>query len=234
MVDAENALSLAELRGDVIFKDVHFSYEPETPVLKGVSLHAKPGEIVALVGPTGAGKTTIVNLLTRFYDIDSGQIIIDGHDLRQLHRHDLRRQLGIVLQDTFLFADSVMENIRYGRLAASDDEVIAAATLANADQFIHRLPQGYDTPLSERGSNLSQGQRQLWAIARHPGQPAHLDSRRSHQQRRYAHRAAHPGGHAAAHGRAHQLCHRPPPQHHPQRRSDFGDQPRRNYRARHA
>ena len=166
LANAENALSLSELQGDVIFKDVCFGYDAQTPVLKGVNLHAKPGEIVALVGPTGAGKTTIVNLLTRFYDIDSGQIIIDGHDLRQLHRHDLRRQLGIVLQDTFLFADSVMENIRYGRLEATDDEVIAAATLANADQFIHRLPQGYDTPLSERGSNLSQGQRQLLAIAR--------------------------------------------------------------------
>lgn len=166
LVDAQDALSLTDLRGDVIFKDVYFGYEPETPVLKGVSLHAKPGEIVALVGPTGAGKTTIVNLLTRFYDIDSGKILIDGHDLRQLHRRDLRRQLGIVLQDTFLFADSVMENIRYGRLDASDEEVMAAATLANADQFIHRLPQGYATPLSERGSNLSQGQRQLLAIGR--------------------------------------------------------------------
>ncbi len=166
LVDDDDALSLTNLQGDVVFEDVHFSYEKSTPVLKGVSLHAKPGEIVALVGPTGAGKTTIVNLLTRFYDIDSGDILIDGHNLRHLHRHDLRRQLGIVLQDTFLFADTVMENIRYGRLDGTDEEVIAAATLANADQFIHRLPQGYATPLSERGSNLSQGQRQLLAIAR--------------------------------------------------------------------
>ncbi|MEZ4865444.1 MAG: ABC transporter ATP-binding protein [Caldilineaceae bacterium] len=166
LVDVADALSLTALRGDVRFENVCFSYDGVTPVLKAVSLHAKPGEIVALVGPTGAGKTTIVNLLTRFYDIDSGHIVIDGHDLGQLNRHDLRRQLGIVLQDTFLFAASVLENIRYGRLDATDDEVIAAAKLANADQFIHRLPQGYNTPLSERGSNLSQGQRQLLAIAR--------------------------------------------------------------------
>lgn len=166
LVDAAHALSLRALRGDVVFEDVSFRYDPETPVLRNVSLHAKPGEIVALVGPTGAGKTTIVNLLTRFYDIDSGRILIDGHDLKDLNRHDLRRQLGIVLQDSFLFATTVMENIRYGRLDASDEEVIAAAQLANADQFIHRLPHGYATPLSERGSNLSQGQRQLLAIAR--------------------------------------------------------------------
>jgi ATP-binding cassette subfamily B protein len=131
-----------------------------------VSFTAAPGQIVALVGPTGAGKTTIVNLLTRFYEIDSGRITIDGRDIRRIAKDDLRRQLGIVLQDTFLFAGSVMDNIRYGRLDATDDEVVAAAALANADQFIHRLPQGYATPLSERGSNLSQGQRQLLAIAR--------------------------------------------------------------------
>jgi ATP-binding cassette subfamily B multidrug efflux pump len=131
-----------------------------------MSLHAEPGQTIALVGPTGAGKTTIVNLLTRFYDIKSGSICIDGMDIRQIRKDDLRRKLGIVLQDTFLFSDTVMENIRYGRLDASDEEVIAAAKLANADQFIRRLPQGYQTELSERGSNLSQGQRQLLAIAR--------------------------------------------------------------------
>jgi ATP-binding cassette subfamily B protein len=126
----------------------------------------QPGETIALVGPTGAGKTTIVNLLTRFYDIDGGAIRIDGHDLCHIQRDSLRRQLGIVLQDTYLFADTVLENIRYGRLDATDEEVIAAASLANADQFIRRLPEGYETSLSERGSNLSQGQRQLLSIAR--------------------------------------------------------------------
>jgi ATP-binding cassette subfamily B multidrug efflux pump len=166
LADAPNAQPLDGIRGKVIFDDVCFRYEKDVPVLKRVSLHAAAGQTVALVGPTGAGKTTIVNLLTRFYDIDSGSITIDGKDIRQVKKADLRRQLGIVLQDTFLFSESVMENIRYGRLDATDEEVIAAARLANADQFIRRLPQGYDTPLSERGSNLSQGQRQLLAIAR--------------------------------------------------------------------
>jgi ATP-binding cassette subfamily B protein len=165
-VDAPDAQPLAQIRGAVVFDDVSFAYDPAAPVLKHVDLAAKPGQIVALVGPTGAGKTTIVNLLTRFYEIDSGQITIDGQDIRLIKKEDLRRQLGIVLQDTFLFAGTVIDNIRYGRLDATDDEVIAAAKLANADQFIHRLPHGYATPLSERGSNLSQGQRQLLAIAR--------------------------------------------------------------------
>jgi len=160
------AMPLEPIVGKVFFNSVCFGYEKDVPVLKDVSLHAKRGETIALVGPTGAGKTTIVNLLTRFYDIDSGSIMIDNKDIRQVRKDELRRSLGIVLQDTFLFADTVMENIRYGRLRASDEEVIAAARLANADQFIHRLPQGYGTLLSERGSNLSQGQRQLLAIAR--------------------------------------------------------------------
>ncbi len=154
------------LRGEVVFEHVSFSYVPGIPVLKDIDLHAQPGQVIALVGPTGAGKTTVVNLLTRFYEIDSGRILLDGCDLREYDREDLRRRLAIVLQDTFLFTGSVMENIRYGRLDATDDEVRAAAVLANADLFIHRLPQGYDTPLSERGGNLSQGQRQMLAIAR--------------------------------------------------------------------
>jgi ATP-binding cassette subfamily B protein len=164
--DLAEPLSLEPLQGRVVFDSVCFGYEKDIPVLKNVSLHAKRGDTIALVGPTGAGKTTIVNLLTRFYDIGSGSISIDDKDIRQVRKDELRRALGIVLQDTFLFADTVMENIRYGRLGASDEEVIAAARLANADQFIHRLPQGYQTVLSERGSNLSQGQRQLMAIAR--------------------------------------------------------------------
>ena len=166
LADAPDTQPLHEIRGEVIFEDVCFGYKPGVPVLKHVSLHAPPGSVIALVGPTGAGKTTIINLLTRFYDVDSGSIKIDGIDIHKVQKDSLRRQLGIVLQDTYLFAESVMENIRYGRLDATDEEVIAAAKLANADYFIRRLPQGYDTPLSERGSTLSQGQRQLLAIAR--------------------------------------------------------------------
>ncbi|MCK5828210.1 ABC transporter ATP-binding protein, partial [Candidatus Bipolaricaulota bacterium] len=166
LADMVDAVDLKEIRGDVTFEGVDFSYVPDVPVLKHVNLHADTGQTIALVGPTGAGKTTIVNLLTRFYDINAGTIKIDGEDIRTVHKESLRRQLGIVLQQSFLFAESVMDNIRYGRLDASDDEVIEAARLADADTFIQRLPQGYDTELSERGANLSEGQRQLLAIAR--------------------------------------------------------------------
>jgi ATP-binding cassette subfamily B protein len=152
--------------GLVEFNDVDFSYVPGVQVLKDIDLKAEPGQTIALVGPTGAGKTTMVNVLTRFYDIQDGSIEIDGMDIRHVKKDDLRRQLGIVLQDVFLFSGTVMDNIRYGRLDASDGECIEAAKLANADGFIRRLPQGYSTNLSEQGSNLSQGQRQLLSIAR--------------------------------------------------------------------
>jgi len=135
-------------------------------VLKDVSFTARPGQTIALVGPTGAGKTTIINVLSRFYDIESGAICIDGLDIRRVQQDSLRRKLGVVLQDTYLFSASVLENIRYGRLSATDEECIAAARLANADRFIRRLPEGYRTQLSERAGNISQGQRQLLAIAR--------------------------------------------------------------------
>jgi ATP-binding cassette subfamily B multidrug efflux pump len=166
ITDAPNAVPLPPVRGRVEFDHVTFAYDGEEPVLQDISLVADPGQTVALVGPTGVGKTTLISLLTRFYDVDHGAIRIDGYDVRQVGRESLRRQMGIVLQDTFLFSGTVMENIRYGRLEASDEEVIAAAQLANADQFITRLPEGYQTQLGERGHNLSQGQRQLIAIAR--------------------------------------------------------------------
>jgi ATP-binding cassette, subfamily B, multidrug efflux pump len=160
------ARPLPKVRGAVRFNDVSFGYDPQKPVLKGVSLETHPGETIALVGPTGAGKTTIINLLSRFYDVDEGAITIDGQDIRRVTQESIRKQLGIVLQDTFLFSGTVMENIRYGNLAASDEEVRAAAELANADWFIRHLPQGYQTEVSEQGHNFSQGQRQLLAIAR--------------------------------------------------------------------
>ncbi|NLO05339.1 MAG: ABC transporter ATP-binding protein [candidate division WS1 bacterium] len=166
ITDAPDATPLTEVRGHVVFDGVNFGYDPAEPVLRDVSFDARPGQTIALVGPTGAGKTTIINLLTRFYDIDSGRISVDGHDIRDVRADDLRNALGIVLQDTFLFAGTVRENIRYGRLDATDEEVEEAARLANAHTFITRLPHGYDTPLSEAGGTLSEGQRQLLAIAR--------------------------------------------------------------------
>ena len=164
--DAPAAAPLPRIAGEVTFENVSFAYEPGKPVLAGVSLRAQPGETIALVGPTGAGKTTIISLLSRFYDVTAGSICIDGRDIRNVQQASIRRQLGIVLQDTFLFADTVLENIRYGRLDATDKEVIAAAELANADRFIRLLPEGYQTKVSEQGHNFSQGQRQLLAIAR--------------------------------------------------------------------
>ena len=166
VADSPQARPLEKIKGEVTFDQVTFSYEAGKPVLQDVSLHAKPGQTIALVGPTGAGKTTIISLLSRFYDVDQGAIAIDGLDIRSVKQRSIRRQLGIVLQDTFLFSGTVMDNIRYGDLEAADDEVVAAAKLANADWFIRRLPLGYQASVSEQGHNFSQGQRQLLAIAR--------------------------------------------------------------------
>jgi len=164
--DVPDARPITTLRGDVCFEQVQFEYDAGRPIIKTMTLEAKPGEMVALVGPTGAGKTTIINLLTRFYEINGGSISIDGTDIRDIKKADLRRALGLVLQDTYLFSTTVMENIRYGRLEATDEEVMDAAKVSDADHFIRQLPLGYQTLLSERASNLSQGQRQLLAIAR--------------------------------------------------------------------
>ena len=157
---------LVELKGDVVFDDVDFGYNPDKIVLHGVNLYATPGQKIAFVGSTGAGKTTITNLINRFYDIQDGKIRYDGININHIKKDDLRHSLGIVLQDTHLFTGTVRDNIRYGKLDATDDEVIAAANLANADSFIRKLPDGYDTVLTGDGANLSQGQRQLLAIAR--------------------------------------------------------------------
>ena len=196
VTDRPDAKPLQEIYGDVKFSNVSFSYDAEPPVapepslkgrgrrpntpiqveaenrpaeepvLQNISLHAKPGSTIALVGPTGAGKTTIISLLSRFYDVDEGSICIDGYDIRDVQQASLRKQLGIVLQDTFLFSGTVRENIRYGRLDATDEDVVAAAKLANADGFIRLIPGGYDSQVSEQGNNFSEGQRQLLAIAR--------------------------------------------------------------------
>ena len=157
---------LIPLKGDVRFRQVVFGYTPEKTVLNGISLYAKPGQKIAFVGSTGAGKTTIINLVNRFYEISSGSITYDGIDIRQIKKDDLRRSLSMVIQDTHLFTGTIADNIRYGRLDASREEIVDAAKVANAHSFIRRLPQGYDTPLHSDGANLSQGQRQLLSIAR--------------------------------------------------------------------
>ena len=163
---SDGTLTYTRLAGDVRFFDVDFAYEEDKTVLHDISLYAKPGQKIAFVGSTGAGKTTITNLINRFYDIADGKIRYDGININKIKKADLRRSLGIVLQDTNLFTGTVMDNIRYGRLDACDEECIAAAQLAGAHDFITRLPQGYQTELSGNGASLSQGQRQLLAIAR--------------------------------------------------------------------
>jgi ATP-binding cassette subfamily B multidrug efflux pump len=164
--ETDNPVQLKNVKGQVEFRDIHFSYNSNDPVIKGFSALIKPGQKVAIVGPTGAGKTTIVKLLMRFYDINKGSITIDGHDIRDFDRNTLRSMFGMVLQDTWLYNASIMENIRYGRLTATDEEVIAAAKAAHVDDFIHTLPNGYNMILNEETSNISQGQKQLITIAR--------------------------------------------------------------------
>jgi ATP-binding cassette subfamily B protein len=168
ILDKPGASEMPPIQGRVVFDNVCASYKPGQPVLENVSFTTEPGQTVAIVGPTGAGKTTIINLIPRFYDVGDceGAVSIDGVDVRNVTLDSLRRQIGIVLQDTFLFSTSVLENIRFGRPDASDEEVLAAARLAHVDTFVERLPDGFQTELGERGSGLSQGQRQLIAIAR--------------------------------------------------------------------
>lgn len=164
--EAENPVKLQEVKGEVTFKDVQFGYNPDKIIINDFSTHIKPGQKIAIVGPTGAGKTTIVKLLMRFYDLNSGSICIDGHDITDFTREDLRNMFGMVLQDTWLFNGSIMENIRYGRLDATDEEVIEAAKAAHVHSFVKTLPNKYDMELNEEASNVSQGQKQLLTIAR--------------------------------------------------------------------
>lgn len=164
--DAPDATELPAIQGSVTFDDVTFSYDNEINILEHFNLDVKPGESIALVGPTGAGKTTVVNLISRFYNINSGAVLIDGHDISKVTLHSLREQMGIMLQDSFIFSGTIMDNIRYGRLDATDEEVIAAAKTVRAHDFISEMPDGYYTQVNERGSRLSQGQKQLIAFAR--------------------------------------------------------------------
>lgn len=164
--DKPSAIEVKNLNGEVNFTNVNFAYKEDTPVLKGISFKCDPGQTIALVGPTGSGKTTIINLLTRFYDINHGSIKIDNRDIKEYNISSLRRRVGVVLQDTYLFSGTIKDNIRYGRLSATDEEIIEAAKLANAHSFIKHLPHKYDTVVTSQGENLSHGQRQLLSIAR--------------------------------------------------------------------
>jgi ATP-binding cassette subfamily B protein len=166
IVETGKPVKLENVQGHVEFKDVHFGYNEDKIVINNFSAEAQAGQKVAIVGPTGAGKTTMVKLLMRFYDVNSGSILVDGHDIRDYTRRDLRKMFGMVLQDTWLYNDTIMENIRYGRPDATDEEVIAAAQMAHVDHFVHTLPDGYNMVLNEETTNISQGQMQLLTIAR--------------------------------------------------------------------
>ena len=164
--EGSSAVQVSDIRGNIEFENIDFSYVPGEPVLKGLDLSVAAGQKIAIVGATGSGKTTVVNLLTRFYELNGGRITVDGVDITELPKETLRKSIAIVLQDTVLFSDTIRNNIKYGRPDATDEEMHHAAALAKADIFIDRLPDGYDTVLAESGSNLSQGQRQLLSIAR--------------------------------------------------------------------
>jgi ATP-binding cassette subfamily B protein len=166
IAETKNPVKLEINEGHVEFQNVHFGYDPEKPIINNFSAIAEPGQKIAIVGPTGAGKTTMVKLLMRFYDVDSGSILINGHDIRRFTREDLRNHFGMVLQDTWLYNESILENIRYARPDATDNQVFEAAKAAHADHFIHTLPDGYNMELNEESSNISQGQKQLLTIAR--------------------------------------------------------------------
>ncbi len=172
--DREDALELTQVQGDVKLENVDFSYDPGKPIIKGLNLHAEPGSLTAIVGPTGAGKTTIINLLMRFYDVDSGTVYVDGQDIRKLKRSSLRKAYSMVLQDTWLFHGTIFDNIAYGKPGATMDEVVAAAKAAHIHGFIRRLPEGYNTVLSDNGTSVSKGQKQLLTIARAMLLDAHM------------------------------------------------------------
>jgi ATP-binding cassette subfamily B protein len=166
IADAEAPSKTQPPKGRVAFEHVSFSYDPAKPLIEDLSLVAEPGQTVAIVGPTGAGKTTLVNLIMRFYELDGGRITLDGRDIAQMPRHDLREHIGMVLQDTWLFGGSIRDNIAFGNLDASEEQILAAAKAAYVDRFVHSLPDGYDTPLDDEGTSVSAGEKQLLTIAR--------------------------------------------------------------------
>ena len=233
--EAEDATVIAEPRGAVQFDAVRFRYKDDVPLIEDLSLEVEPGQTIAIVGQTGAGKTTLVNLLMRFYDVDGGSIRVDGVDIRHVRRSALRRTFGMVLQDTWLFSGTIRENIAFGRDGASDADIVEAAKKAQADHFIRTLPENYDTPINEEASEPVAGaETAADDCPRVPGQPRDPDPRRGHEQRGHAHRGPDPGRHAPADARADDLRDRPPPLDDPHRRCDPDDGRRPDRRARHA
>ena len=222
------------IQGKVAFENVNFAYKPEIPVLHDINLRVRSGQTVALVGATGSGKSTLVKLLNRSYDVVSGRVTIDDCDIRDVELSSLRRQMGIVLQETFLFSGTVADNIRYGRLDAGDQEVIEAARAVGADDFIRRMSNGYQTQVEEGGAILSVGERQLLAFrAGAAGRSTHSGPRRGHFEHRHADRKGDPGSHAAADGRPYLFRDRPSPEYDRARRPDRGAQRRAHHRAGH-
>ena len=215
--DPVPAIDPESIDGSVQFAHVNFGYLPDKTIIHDFSASIQPGTKVAIVGPTGAGKTTIVKLLMRFYDVNQGAILLSGYDVRQFARGEMRDAFGMVLQDTWLYNDTIMENIRFGRLSATDEEVLQAAKAAQVDHFVRTLPHGYDTVLNEDASNISQGQKQLLTIAR---------TILSDPKILHPHRGGHPDRHGPPYPGPHQLHHRPPAVHHPQRRRHPGDEGR--------
>ena len=227
--DAPDAAVLSDVLGSVALEHVAFSYVPEKKLIEDLNLRVQPGQRIAIVGPTGCGKTTLINLLMRFYDVDAGEISVEGRDIRQVTRRSLRASYGMVLQDTWLMSGTIRENICMGKSDATEEEMIAAAKAAHADSFIRRLPEGYDTVITEDGGSLSQGQKQLLCIARVMlCLPPMLILDQLH---RYPYRAAHSGSLCPHDARTHKLHRRPPALHHPRGGCDPGHEGRPYYRA---